>query len=50
MQSVFWAAYVHCHLEYQALSQTACDVTRKAKRQSLFTFSERIKYHTNTVF
>jgi hypothetical protein len=25
----------HCHLELQALSQTACDVTRKAKRQNL---------------
>jgi hypothetical protein len=24
-------------------SQTACDVTRKAKRQNLFTFSESIK-------
>jgi hypothetical protein len=27
--------YRHCHLELQALSQTACDVTRKAKRQNL---------------
>jgi hypothetical protein len=32
------------HLENQALSQIACDVTRKAKRQDLFTFSESIKY------
>jgi hypothetical protein len=28
----------------QALSQTACDVTRKAKRQNLFALSESIKY------
>jgi hypothetical protein len=34
----------HSHLEHQALSQTACDVTRKAKRQNLFTFSGSIKY------
>jgi hypothetical protein len=34
----------HCHLELQASSQTACDITRKAKRQNLFTFSESIKY------
>jgi hypothetical protein len=33
----------YCHLEHQALSQTACDVTRKAKCQNLFTFSESIK-------
>jgi hypothetical protein len=27
--------HLHCHLELQALSQTACDVTRKTKRQNL---------------
>jgi hypothetical protein len=36
--------HFHCHLENQALSHIACDVTRKAKRQNLFTFSESIKY------
>ncbi|KAH0820306.1 hypothetical protein GEV33_002485 [Tenebrio molitor] len=31
----YYSTHGHCHLELQALSQTACDVTRKAKRQNL---------------
>jgi hypothetical protein len=31
-------------LPSRAQSQTACDVTRKGKRQNLFTFLESIKY------